>query len=106
MPDLPAEPAGEDLLAPVAAPRAANARLREVVEAKDAQLAAAEAALKARSRSSSGLPAAAGAPSTVSPTSRSSSPTCPPPPNGLTKLDALRKLFVTGPWLPPAVALP
>ena len=25
---------------------------------------------------------------------------------GLTKLDALRKLFVTGPWLPPAVAPP
>jgi hypothetical protein len=45
MPDLPAEPAGEDLLALVAALRAANARLREVIEAKDAQLAAAGAAL-------------------------------------------------------------
>jgi hypothetical protein len=44
MPDLPAEPAGEDLLALVAALRAADARLREVIEAKDAQLAAAGAA--------------------------------------------------------------
>ncbi len=25
---------------------------------------------------------------------------------GLTKLDALRQLFITGPWLPPAVAPP
>lgn len=32
--DLPSEPAGEDL----PALRAANARLREVIEAKDAQL--------------------------------------------------------------------
>ena len=47
MPDLPAEPAGEDLPALVAALRAANARLREVIEAKDAQLAAAGAALQA-----------------------------------------------------------
>ena len=47
MPDLPAEPAGEDLLALVAALRAANARLHEVIEAKDAQLAAAGAALEA-----------------------------------------------------------
>jgi transposase len=47
MPDLPAEPAGEDLPALVAALRAANARLREVIEAKDAQLAAAGAALEA-----------------------------------------------------------
>ena len=47
MPDLPPEPAGEDLPAPVAALRAANARLREVIEAKDAQLAAAGAALEA-----------------------------------------------------------
>lgn len=44
MPDLPA---GEDLPALVAALRAANARLREVIEAKDAQLAVAEAALVA-----------------------------------------------------------
>jgi transposase len=43
VPDLPAEPAGEDL----PALRAANARLREVIEAKDAQLAAAGAALRA-----------------------------------------------------------
>jgi transposase len=43
----PSEPAGEDLLALVAALRAANARLREVIEAKDAQLAAATAALEA-----------------------------------------------------------
>ena len=47
MPDLPAEPAGEDLPVLVAALRAANARLREVIEAKDAQLAAAGAALEA-----------------------------------------------------------
>src|SRR6266516_3952916 len=47
MPGLPAEPAGEDLPALVAALRAANARLREVIEAKDAQLAAAGAALEA-----------------------------------------------------------
>jgi transposase len=47
MPDLPAEPAGEDLPALVAALRAANALLREVIEAKDAQLAAAGAALEA-----------------------------------------------------------
>ena len=47
MPDLPAEPAGEDFPALVAALRAANARLREVIEAKDAQLAAAGAALEA-----------------------------------------------------------
>ena len=38
---------GEDLPALVAALRAANARLREVIEAKDAQLAAAGAALEA-----------------------------------------------------------
>ena len=47
MPDLPPEPAGEELPALVAALRAANARLREVIEAKDAQLAAAGAALEA-----------------------------------------------------------
>ena len=47
MPDLPAESAGEDLPALVAALRAANVRLREVIEAKDAQLAAAGAALEA-----------------------------------------------------------
>jgi hypothetical protein len=47
MPDLPAEPAGEDLPALGAALRAANVRLREVIEAKDAQLAAAGAALEA-----------------------------------------------------------
>jgi hypothetical protein len=47
MPDLPPEPAGEDLPALVAALRAANVRLREVIEAKDAQLAAAGAALEA-----------------------------------------------------------
>ncbi len=40
-------PAGKDLPAVVTALRAANARLREVIEAKDAQLAAAEAALEA-----------------------------------------------------------
>src|SRR6266700_2223731 len=47
MPDPPPEPAGEDLPALVAALRAANARLREVIEAKDVQLAAAGAALEA-----------------------------------------------------------
>jgi transposase len=47
MPDLPAEPAGEGLPALVASLRAANARLREVIEAQDAQLAAAGAALEA-----------------------------------------------------------
>jgi len=47
VPDLPAERAGEDLPALVAALCAANARLREVIEAKEAQLAAAGAALEA-----------------------------------------------------------
>jgi transposase len=47
VPGQPSEPAEEDLLALVAALRAANARLREVIEAKDAQLAAATAALEA-----------------------------------------------------------
>jgi transposase len=47
VPDLPPEPAGEDIPAPLAALRAANARLREVIEARDAQLAAAGAALAA-----------------------------------------------------------
>lgn len=47
MPDLPPEPAGEELPALVAALRASNARLREVIEARDAQLAAASAALEA-----------------------------------------------------------
>jgi hypothetical protein len=47
VPDLPSEPVGEDLPALVAALRAANARLREVIEAKDAQLAAAGGALEA-----------------------------------------------------------
>src|ERR1019366_2472716 len=47
MPHLPPEPAGEDLPALVAALRAAHDRLREVIEAKDAQLAAAGAALEA-----------------------------------------------------------
>ena len=47
MPDLPPELAGEDIPAALAALRAANARLREVIEVKDAQLAAAGAALAA-----------------------------------------------------------
>ena len=47
MPDLPSEPAGEEVPAPLAALRAANTRLREVIEVKDAQLAAAGAALAA-----------------------------------------------------------
>ncbi len=47
MPDLPPEPAGEDIPAALAALRAANARLREVIEVRDAQLAAAGAALAA-----------------------------------------------------------
>ena len=47
MPDLPPEPAGEELPALVAALRASNARLREVIEARDAPLAAASAALEA-----------------------------------------------------------
>jgi len=47
VPDLPPEPAGEELLALVATLRASNARLREVIEARDAQLAAASAALEA-----------------------------------------------------------
>ena len=46
VPDLAAEPAGEDLPALVAALRAANARLREIIEAKDAQLTVAEAGLR------------------------------------------------------------
>jgi Tfp pilus assembly protein FimV len=46
VPDLPPEPAAEDLPALVAALRAANARLREIIEAKDAQLAVAQAALE------------------------------------------------------------
>jgi len=50
MPDLPAEPAGQDLPALVAALRAANARLREVIEAKDMQLAAAGAGGSSRAR--------------------------------------------------------
>jgi transposase len=47
VPDLPSEPAGEELLALVATLRASNARLREVIESRDAQLAAASAALEA-----------------------------------------------------------
>ena len=47
MPDLPPEPAAEDIPAALAALRAVNARLREVIEVKDAQLAAAGAALAA-----------------------------------------------------------
>jgi len=47
VPDLPPGPAGEELLALVATLRASNARLREVIEARDAQLAAAGAALEA-----------------------------------------------------------
>ena len=47
MPDLPPEPGGEDISGALAALRAANARLREVIEVKDAQLAAAGAALAA-----------------------------------------------------------
>ena len=47
MPDLPSEPDGEEVPAPLAALRAANTRLREVIEVKDAQLAAAVAALAA-----------------------------------------------------------
>jgi transposase len=47
VPGEPSEPAAEDLPALVAALRAANARLREVIKAKDAQLAAATAALEA-----------------------------------------------------------
>ncbi len=43
MPDVPRDAAVEELRALVAALRQANARLREVVEAKDAQLAAAQA---------------------------------------------------------------
>jgi hypothetical protein len=52
VPDLPPEPAREDLLALVAALRAANTRLRQVMEATDAQLTAAGAALEARKRGS------------------------------------------------------
>jgi transposase len=47
VPDLPSGPDGEELPAPLAALRAANTRLREVIEARDAQLAAAGAALAA-----------------------------------------------------------
>jgi transposase len=46
VPDLPPEPAGEPLPALVATLRASNARLREVIESRDAQLAAANAALE------------------------------------------------------------
>jgi hypothetical protein len=44
VPDLPSGPDGEELPAPPAALRAASTRLREVIEARDAQLAAAGAA--------------------------------------------------------------
>ena len=47
MSDLPPGPAGEEHPAPLAALRAANARLREVIEARDSELAAAGAALAA-----------------------------------------------------------
>jgi transposase len=47
VPDLPSGPDGEELPAPLAALRAANTRLREIIEARDAQLAAARAALAA-----------------------------------------------------------
>ena len=47
MSDLPPGPSGEELPAVVATLRASNARLREVIEARDAQLAAASAALEA-----------------------------------------------------------
>jgi transposase len=55
VPGQPSEPAGEDLPGLVAALRAANARLREVIEAKDAQLAAATAALEAAEARFAGL---------------------------------------------------
>ena len=106
MPDLPAEPAGEDLLALVATLRAADARLREVIEAKDEQLAAAGlpgGRVKVQQRTSGGcwrtldgLADFAIVQSYLFTAAKW----------GLTKLDALRKLFVTGPWLPPAVAPP
>ena len=107
MPDLPAEPAGEDLLALVAALRAANARLREVIEAKDALARGGRGCpvgpVKVQQRTSGGcrrtldgLADFAIVQSCLSTAAKW----------GLTKLDALRKLFVTGPWLPPAVAPP
>ena len=48
MPDLPAEPAGEDLPALVAALRAANARLRRVIDAKDTEISALRASHQAQ----------------------------------------------------------
>jgi hypothetical protein len=57
-----------------------------------------------RSRSSNAALEAAGAHCKDSPTSRSSSPTCPPRPNGgLSKPDALRGLFNGHAWLPPGL---
>ena len=47
MAGLPSEPAGEALPALVAALQASNCRPREVIEARDAQLAAASAAQEA-----------------------------------------------------------
>jgi chromosome segregation ATPase len=47
VPDQPPEAVLEELREQVAGLRTANARLREVVEAKDAQLAVAQAALEA-----------------------------------------------------------
>jgi hypothetical protein len=42
-------------------------------------------------------------PRTASPSSPSLSPTCPPLPNGASTGEALRQLFTTTPWLPPAL---
>jgi hypothetical protein len=65
------------------------------------QLAA--AGLAARPRSSSTALEDAGVLCKDSLTSWSSSPTCLPPPNGITpELDALRQLFTTGPRIPRA----
>jgi Tfp pilus assembly protein FimV len=55
VPDLPPGAAGEELPALVASLRVTNARLREVIEAKDAQLAAASAALEAAEARITGL---------------------------------------------------
>jgi hypothetical protein len=49
---LPPGPSAEELLAVVAALRASDARLREVIEARDAQLAAVSTALESAGASS------------------------------------------------------
>ena len=94
MPDLPAEPAGEDLLALLAAlgRRAARGGRGCPVGPVKVQQRTSGGCW----RTLDGLADFAIVQSYLSTAAKW----------GLTKLDALRKLFVTGPWLPPAVAPP